>query len=354
MTKKHPKYSSFVNYLPYIAFFIGSFLFFGIFADYVEYYQEKISLFVFSSDYLKTSLIQPGSLLVYFGRFLTTFYYYPVAGAIIISMTICLIMFMISRIISFLTGKPSILLPLLFGTAFFILQTNYQYLLYNSLGVLLQLVLFYLVIRYLKGYLPVVMLPFWYCITGGFAWIFALMYTLYLILKSIRKEWPGIISMFAFIFIVIYFLKEFFLFQPFKSLMIFPFSDENTGNQFLLSGSIICLIVFLPLIAKWKITITCPGSGKKNPLKLWSFRCYHCYLSSLLDYSALTGQIRNIFMLKNSSARGGLLKLPGIFRIILQQTGSLYTLIMLHFAKQEGLPTSFSIFPRAPMASHCS
>ena len=37
--------------------------------------------------------------------------------------------------------------------------------------------------------------------------------------------------------------------------MIFPFSDENTGNQFLLFGSIICLIVFLPLIAKWKITI---------------------------------------------------------------------------------------------------
>ncbi len=253
--------------LPYLIFFTGLVLFFGIFADYVEYYQEKISLFVFSSDYLKTSLIQPGSLLVYFGRFLTTFYYYPVAGAIIISMTICLIMFMISRIISFLTGKPSILLPLLFGTAFFILQTNYQYLLYNSLGVLLQLVLFYLVIRYLKGYLPVVMLPFWYCITGGFAWIFALMYTLYLILKSIRKEWPGIISMFAFIFIVIYFLKEFFLFQPIKSLMIFPFSDENTGNQLLLFGSIICLIVFLPLIAKWKITIPA-RIRQKEPFKI--------------------------------------------------------------------------------------
>ena len=270
MTNKHPIYSSFIKYLPYIAFFIGPFLFFGFFADYVGYYQEKISLFVFSSDYLKSSLTQPGSLLVYFGRFLTTFYYYPVAGAIIISLTICLIMFMISKIISFLTGKPSILLPLLFGTAFFIMHTNYQYLLYNSLGVLLQLVLFYFLLRYLKGFLPVVMFPFWYFITGGFAWIFALMYALYLILKPIKKEWPRIISLFALSFIVIYLLKEFFLFQPFKSLMIFPFSDENTGNQFRLFGPIICFIVFLPLIIKWKITVPV-RIRQKEPIKIMVF-----------------------------------------------------------------------------------
>ena len=255
MTKKHPKYSSFVNYLPYIAFFIGSFLFFGIFADYVEYYQEKISLFVFSSDYLKSSLTQPGSLLVYLGRFLTAFYYYPVAGAIIISLITCMIIYMISKIISILTDKKSIILPVLFGTAFFILQANYQYLLYNSLGAFLQLVMFYIVIRYLKGFLPVVIFPFWYFITGGFAWIFALTYTLYLSLKSVRKEWPKIISLFTFSFIVIFLLKEFFLFQPFKSLMVFPFSDENTGNQFRLFGSIICFIVFLPLIIKWKFPV---------------------------------------------------------------------------------------------------
>ena len=222
MNNTHTTNSSLPHYLPFLIFFTGSFIFFGFFADYVEYYQEKLSLFVFSSDYLKSSLTQPGSMLVYLGRFLTTFYYYPVAGAIIISLTICLIMLMISKIFSFLTGKPSFLLPLLLGTAFFILHTNYQYLLYNSLGTLLQLVLFYLVIRYLKGFLPVVLFPFWYCITGGFAWIFALMYTLYLILKSIRKEWPKIISLFTFSFFVIYLLKEFFLFQPFKSVVVLP------------------------------------------------------------------------------------------------------------------------------------
>ncbi len=241
--------------LPYLIFFTGLVLFFGIFADYVEYYQEKISLFVFSSDYLKSSLTQPGSMLVYIGRFLTTFYYYPVAGAIIISLIICMIIYMISKIISILTDKTSNLLPVLFGAGFLILQTNYQYLLYNSLGVLLQLVLFYLVIRYLKGFLPVVIFPFWYFITGGFAWIFALMYALFLILKPIRDEWPKIISLFAISFIVIYLLKEFFLFQPFKALMTFPFSEENTGNQFRLFIPIISSIVLLPLIVRWEIRL---------------------------------------------------------------------------------------------------
>jgi hypothetical protein len=257
----------FLYFLPLLIFFTGSFIFYGFFADYVEYYQEKLSLFVFSGDYLNASLTQPGSILVYLGRFLTTFYYYPVAGAIIISLIICLIIYMISKIISSLTGKGSILLTLLFGTLFFILQTNYHYLLYNSLGVLLQLVLFYLTIRYLRGFLPVIIFPFWYFITGGFAWIFAIMYILYLVLKSIRLEWLKIISLLALTFIIIYLLKEFFLFQPFKTLMIFPFSDKDTGTQFRLFIPIIVLIILLPLIIKIKTGLPV-WTRQKDPVKI--------------------------------------------------------------------------------------
>jgi hypothetical protein len=241
--------------MPLLIFFTASFLFFGFFADYTEFYQEKLSLFVFSHDYLIENLTQPGSLLVYLGRFLTTFFYYPVAGAAIISLIICLIFYMISLIISFLTGKESILLPLLAGTAFFILHSNYHFLQYNSLGVLLQLVLFYFSIRYLKGFIPVIIFPLWYYLTGGFAWIFALMFTFYLALKSIRKEWPKIISLFVICFLVIYLLKEFFLFQTLKNLIIFPFSDENTGSRIKLFIPLIVLIILIPLAVKLKITL---------------------------------------------------------------------------------------------------
>lgn len=256
-----------IQFLPYLIFFTGSFLFFGFFADYVEFYQEKLSLFVFSHDYFIDNLSQPGSLLIYLGRFLTTFYYYPVAGAIIISLIICLIVYMISVIIRYLTEKESILLPLLFGVSFFILHSNYQFLLYNSPGVLLQLVFFYLAVRYLNGFIPVIIFPLWYFLTGAFAWIFGLMYVFYLMLKSIRKEWPKIISLFVLCFLVIYLLKEFFLFQTFRNLIIFPFSDEATGSQIKLFIPVIILIILIPLAGKIKISFPF-WIRLKGPLKI--------------------------------------------------------------------------------------
>jgi hypothetical protein len=207
-------------------------------------------MFVFSRDYLNNYVNQPGSLLVYLGKFLTTFYYYPVAGAAIISLIICLIIYMTSKIISSLSGREPIILPLLFGTAFFIIQTNYRYLLHNSLGVLLQLSFFFLATRYMKGFLPVIIFPFWYWITGGFGWLFAILYAIFLVMRSIRKEWPKIISLFILSLLLVYLLQEFFIFQPPKTLMIFPFSDEQTGGQYRFFITVISLLSLLPLIAK--------------------------------------------------------------------------------------------------------
>jgi len=235
--------------LPYLIFFIGSGIFFGLFGDYIEFHQEKLSLFVFSRDYLIDNLIQPGALLVYLGNFLTTFYYYPLAGALIISAIICLTIYVISKIIGCLSGKGSNLVPILFGAVVFFLQTKYQYLVYNSLGLLLQLTLFYLTIKYLKRWIPVILFPFWYYFTGGFAWIFGLMYTFYLLKNRSGKEWIIIPALWVVILLIIYLLKEYFLFQTSSTLFLFPWSNENTGSQFNIFIPVVCLVILLPLIA---------------------------------------------------------------------------------------------------------
>jgi hypothetical protein len=251
------KSKSINKFLPFLIFFLGSFLFFRFLADYVEFYQEKLALFVFSHDYLISNIKQPGSLLLYLGRVLTTFFYYPFAGAFIISLTNCLIIYLILKIIHYLSGKGSILIPLIFGILFFILQTNYQYLLFNNLGVLLQLAFFYLATKYLKGYIPVIIFPLWYWITGGFAWIFVLLYTFSMALKSVKKEIIRIISLFVVSFLLIYVLKQFILFQSFDTLLIFPLSNEDTGSQFRLFLPAIALITFIPFIGIIKIRL--PG-----------------------------------------------------------------------------------------------
>ena len=236
--------------LPYLIFFTGSVLFFGLFASYIEFRQEKLSLFVFSCDYFIDNLNQPGAPLVYLGKFFTTFYYYPFAGALIISATICLIILIISKIISCLSGKSSVVVPFIFGAVVFFLQTNYQYLLYNSLGLLLQVTMFYLTMRYLKGWIPVFIFPFWYYLTGGFAWIFGLMYSFYLLRDRTVKVRIRILIFWVTILVIVFLLKEYFLFQPASALFLFPFSNENAGSQFSFFIPVISLIVLLPLVTK--------------------------------------------------------------------------------------------------------
>ena len=241
--------------LPFLIFFTGSFIFFAFLADYIGFFQEKQSLFIFSGDYLNNTIRQPGSPLVYLGRFLTTFCYYPVAGGFLIALIIFLLILMTSRIITFLSGKSSILLPLIAGTVFLILQGNYQYLIYNNLGILLQLILFYVSVKYLKGFFPVILFPFWYLLTGGFAWIFALMYSIYLVRKSLKQEWPKIIILFAFTLLFIWVLKEFFLFYPFLSLAVFPLSPEDTGSQKVLFAVAAGFVIMLPVLAEIRIRL---------------------------------------------------------------------------------------------------
>lgn len=226
------------SFLPYLIFFAGLFLFFGFFADYIGFYQEKLSLFVCSADSFHENISQPGSLLLYLGTFLTTFCRFPAAGSLIISFIICLAVYLISLIIKFLSNKNSVVAPIIIGTGFFLLQTNYQYLIYNNLGLLLQISFFYLTIKYFKGYLPVVLFPIWYLIAGAFAWIYGIMYIIYLVRKSPGKELPKVLVLPVVCFIVIYILKQYLIFQPVNVLLTFPFSDEDTGSQ---------LKFFLPL-----------------------------------------------------------------------------------------------------------
>jgi len=231
-----------INWLPAVILFLGSFIFFTFLADYVEFYQEKLSLFVFSADYFKESIEKPGSLLVYSGKFLTTFFYYPAAGALIISVIICLVYYLMSSIIKHLTGEKTILFPFITGLLLFVLQANYKYLLFNNLGILLQLAFFLLVIKYLKGWLPVILFPLWYLFTGSFAAGAAIMYIIVLSRRSLKTEWPKVMLTPLVLLVTVWILKEYVLFYTFPELMIYPVSDENTGSQlwlFLVTAGVI-------------------------------------------------------------------------------------------------------------------
>ena len=99
MVRKNPNIDVFISWLPYLSIFAGSFVYFGFFCNYIFFPQEKSSLFIFSSDFLNENLHQPGGILIWLGKFFSTFYYFPVIGAIILSSVLTLIAFLISKII---------------------------------------------------------------------------------------------------------------------------------------------------------------------------------------------------------------------------------------------------------------
>ncbi|MCX6235990.1 MAG: DUF6057 family protein [Bacteroidia bacterium] len=244
--------------LPYLVFFLGSFIYFGFFADYIFLYQEKSSLFIFSSDFLLENLHQPGGFLIYLGKFFSTFFYYPLAGASIVSAILTLIVLAISKIIGYVTGKRVLIFPLIIGIALFYLQTDYRFLLFNNLGLLLQLALFYLAIRYLRfvnGWIPVLIAPLWYFATGGFAWVFSLMLTFNYAFDKSGKGWIKVILLWCLNLITFYFSKEFLFFQPGKTLMIFPFTELNSGSQQILFLVVASILSILPMIAKIKFRL---------------------------------------------------------------------------------------------------
>lgn len=249
-------------YLHYVLFFLITFLFFAFFADYIFVYQEKTSLFIFSIDYLIEYLQQPGSLVIYLGGFFSTFYYSPISGSVIVSLIICLIVFFTSKIFACFTDRYGRLLSLFAGATMFYLHTDYHFLLYNSIGVLLQLIFFLLFIKYLKGWLPVLISPILYFISGGFVWLLFIMYAIFLTFQDFRKAWIKILSLLLLNLLVIYILKEFILFQTFKTLIIYPLSNEKMEFQFLSFLPLVLFMILTLLLVKVK---TRTFSGIKIP-----------------------------------------------------------------------------------------
>lgn len=238
--------------LPYLSLFIISFIYFGFIADYILFYQEKASLFIFSLDFLLENLRQPGGLMIYLGKFFSAFFYYPAAGAFIVATTLTLTVLTSSKIIYLVRGKEARLIPFIIGVILFFLQSDYRFLFFLNLGLLLQLAFVFVSIKYLtalKGWIPVILIPLWYFATGAFAWIFSLMLTSCYLMKKDKKESIKATFLWLLILISFFISKEFLFFQPGRTLLTYPFSEISTLIQSATLFTVTVLLSLLPLIS---------------------------------------------------------------------------------------------------------
>ena len=243
-------------FLAFALIFIISNLYLYWFGDYLFFYQENISLFVFSSQYLHQFLIKPGGLLEYAANFLAQGYFNTVYGSMILSAIISLFLFVTARINKILSpGRSlSLLLILLPSCLLLVMQINFNWFMRNNLGFLLASIYFLLSIltdKKRKRIIVLAFLPLFYYFAGGFAWIYLGMYTIYSLVYEkgmLRYFYPAFLLIISCLSLLVF--KEVLFFQPLDVLLLSPFSLRD---QFMHPGILYVLIGFIvlfPLLVK--------------------------------------------------------------------------------------------------------
>lgn len=258
MIRKQTNSTIINRWLPFLVFFASVFIYFIFFGDYVLFYQEKFSLFIFSFDFLKENLHQPGGFLIWLGKLFSTFFYHQFTGALVIAGIISLTVYYISEIIKFLSGKSAIIPSAIAGIIIFYVQTDYQFFLFNSIGLLIQLILFYISIRYLKfmqGWIPLIFGPILYLATGGFAWIFMILFTLWLTTGNENKRWIKLLLFWSISFSAFYISKELLFYQTINILLTFPFTELNIETYHTLFPALCGVLSLMPLLLIIKLNI---------------------------------------------------------------------------------------------------
>lgn len=294
MQRTDIQHNRFLTFLHYLLFFVVTFVFFFWFAGYIFFFQEKLSLFLVSKEFLLEYLIQPGGFLKYFALFLSAFYRIEILGAGIVSFIILLVVWFSALIGKEIAGKPVYFLPFLIGAGLVFLHSHYQFQLVNSLGILMQLVWFYAILRFFRGkrlWFPLLLFPVWYFLNGGFSWLFLVMFSFYLVTEYGKKRCIHLGALLLIAFFSFFISKEFLFYETTKTLLQYPFSDLNAGMQIKEFAALGGLIGLFPLLFKIKLDRTKTAGGRKLNL---------VQLSPILVILVLSGALSQRIDRKNS------------------------------------------------------
>lgn len=238
-------------------FFIITFGYFCFLGNYVLYFQETQSLFIFSGEFLHQRLLKPGGLLEYAGRFLKQFYAGRVEGSLILASVLTLVAFLFHRINRRLLSGSSFTLPLVLFPAslMMLMQANYYHLMEYNIGFLM-VVAYYLFFISSSGkwrrIAVLILFPLFYYVAGGYAMIFAGMYIVHLLFKEKDRNRFFLIPLLLVLAGVSFIVSVRMLFlEPSANLVFYPLpwlEDKSYRTAFII---LTAFIVFYPLICSF-------------------------------------------------------------------------------------------------------
>jgi hypothetical protein len=235
-----------------ILLFVISFIYFLLFGNYVFFFQENQSLFIFSAEYLKQYVIKPGGLLEYAGNFIAQGFFSYTYGSLVVSVINILISITFLRIIiKILPVTPFMMFyAVLPSCLLLLLQTDYNYMIYNSLGFLMISIYFMFSIVperrsthiFLIGFFPV-----FYYLTGAYAWIYLGMYIFHFLLNK-RVVYTILILVSALITLIL--SRKVLFFQPLADLLLYPLPLKDYFSKHIIFYLPIGLFIIYPALIK--------------------------------------------------------------------------------------------------------
>lgn len=92
---------------------IGVLLFWGIGYPHALSYQEQYQLFLWTTDYFRERVSVAGGLADWLGEFITQFYYYPWAGAVLLAILYMLLQQLVAKLLPSSFYLLSFVVPIL-------------------------------------------------------------------------------------------------------------------------------------------------------------------------------------------------------------------------------------------------
>ena len=255
--------------IPLILFAV-SFLYLLIFMNSLFHYQENNSLFIFTGEYLRNFINKPGGLLEYSGNFLAQGYFSPLYGSLIVALIIVILYFIFVKTGSVLSDKIHVvrILALLPSALLLLAQTNFEHYIHFNLGFLAVAGYFMLYVRSEKRYVKLIcifLFPFFYYLTGSFAFIFSGLFIFYSLLfeKGINRIiMPAILLL---IFGASFFIfKDIVFYQPVKTLTGYPLAFPDPGSLRTLIIILTSYFVLYPVFLKAGVSIQFSSTIKSS------------------------------------------------------------------------------------------
>lgn len=252
ITKEGIKTGQYDILLLFVVLFVFSGLYFYLFGNFIFFYQENLSLFIFSGEYLHQFALKPGGLLEYAGNFLTQGYFNNTYGSFVLALFITILAIIFLKINKRLSpDRPNSLFIAVLPSCFLILmQTNFNWLMLNYLGSLMAAFFFLFSVssnKKSRSFLTITLFPLFFYFAGGYAWVYLGMFILYC---TVNRKFIYSIYLLIIATISLVIFKEVLFLQPYSQLLRYPLPLKEYIDSPVYLYLLFGFMVFYPILLK--------------------------------------------------------------------------------------------------------